>query len=76
MLVLLIVKKRVHCDSPSVLGTTTPKALLNAAFFQWQDLYLLGEEDRSDYRSLKLSQLKHLNNPDYYIHTGNGSKTL
>ena len=55
-----------------VLGSTTPKALLNAVFFSNGKNFCL--RGGSEHRSLKLSQLKRLYNPDRYIYTENGSK--
>ena len=57
-----------------VLGSTTPKALLNVVFFfsSGKNFCLRGG---SEHKILKLSQLKHLYNPDHHIYTENGSKS-
>ncbi len=53
-------------------GTSTPHALLRAAFFlNGKNFCLRG---RQEHRSLRLSQLKRYHNPDKYVYTKNASK--
>ena len=53
-----------------ILGTNTPRSLQNAAFFIAGKMFCL----HGEHRSLKLSQLKKMRNPDHYLYTENISK--
>ena len=55
-----------------VIGTTTPKALQNAAFYTVGKMFAL--RGGIEHRSLKLSQVTRMTNPDHYVCHENVSK--
>ena len=56
-----------------LIGTKTPKALQNAAFFMVGKMFSL--RGRVELRQLRPSQVRRHNNPDRYVYTENVSKT-
>ncbi len=58
--------------SCGILGTSTPRSLLNAVFFYNGKNFCLRGGD--EHRHLRLSQLKRLSDPDHYVYYENCSK--
>ena len=55
-----------------VMGTTTPKALQNVAFNTVGKMFAL--RGGTEHKSLKLSQITRMTNPDHYVYHENVSK--
>ena len=62
----------ISFQESGVLGTDSPRALLNAVFFyNGRKFFLRGGEE---HRFLRLSQFQRYSNPDRYEYTESGSK--